>query len=126
MLGDFNAMHHDRRSKFLRSGMIKNTLALIPHKKARGRAVMLIEMASGNSLKFLESKTNLQEVDSHHRSTTTPKLKEMEWMPSIRMAQIDHIFVSPQIRSANFQVAKDGGSDHRAISVDINIKSTSH
>ena len=122
MLGDFNAMHYDQRSKFIRNRMIQNISSRIPHEETRGRGAMLTEMASGNSLKFLESKTNLRDVDLRHQPTTTPKLKGAEWMPNIRIAQIDHIFVSPDIESENFKVARDGGADHRAISVNISIK----
>jgi endonuclease/exonuclease/phosphatase family metal-dependent hydrolase len=122
MLGDFNAMHSDRRSKFIRSKLIKTATSFVPHQRARELAKMLIEMASGNSLKYLEQQTNLRDIDSSHQPTTTPKIREMEWMPSIRTAQIDHIFVSPDIKATNFIVAKDGGSDHRAISAEINLK----
>lgn len=123
MLGDFNAMHDDSKSKFVRSRAIKSLSALIPHKKIQERVVTLMEMASGVSLKFLESKTNLIDIDPRHLPTTTPKLKEMEWMPSVKMAQIDHIFVSPHFDSTHFTVYKDAGSDHRAISANITIKS---
>ena len=123
MLGDFNAMHDDRRSRLLRNRVVRSVLSVIPGKNARRRAVQLLEMASGNALKFLESKTNLRDIDIQHRLTTTPKLREMEWMPSLRLAQIDHIFVTPEIKATDFKVWKDGGSDHRAISANITVKS---
>jgi len=119
MLGDFNAMHLDRKSRFIQSKIVKGAVSLIPHTWIRARGRMLIEMASGSSLQFLESTTNLRDIDPQHRPTTTPKLQKMEWMPSIRMAQIDHIFVSPEIQASDFKIARDGGSDHRAISVEM-------
>jgi hypothetical protein len=122
MLGDFNAMHFDRRSRIIQSKMIGKIVSLIPHERIRGRAKMLIEMASGHSLQSLESKTNLQDIDVLHKPTTTPKLREMEWMPSIRLAQIDHIFVSPDIQASDFRITRDGGSDHRAISAEITLR----
>jgi endonuclease/exonuclease/phosphatase family metal-dependent hydrolase len=122
MLGDFNAMHVDQRSRFIQSKFVKGVISLIPHEQIKSRAKMLIEMASGSSLGFLESQTNLRDADPLHRPTTTPKLQEMEWMPSVRIAQIDHIFVSPDIQASHFKVAKDGGSDHRAISAEIILK----
>ncbi|HMI08914.1 MAG TPA: endonuclease/exonuclease/phosphatase family protein [Candidatus Saccharimonadales bacterium] len=123
MLGDFNAMHLDQKSQFIQNKVVKGMTFLIPHKRIKGRAGMLIEMATGTSLRFLESETNLRDIDLLHIPTTTPKLREMEWMPSIRMAQIDHIFASPEIQAVGFSVSKDGGSDHRAISANITIKS---
>jgi endonuclease/exonuclease/phosphatase family metal-dependent hydrolase len=63
--------------------------------------------------------TQLVDADTKKRPTTTPKMRGLEWMPSIRMAQIDHIFVSSDAEVSNFSVAQDGGSDHRAISVDV-------
>lgn len=123
MLGDFNAMHDDARSRFIRSRLVRVLASLILHHRIKGRVQTLMGMAEGSSLKFLESKTSLRDIDPKHRPTTTPKLREMEWMPSIRLAQIDHIFVSSGIRTTDFKVFEDGGSDHRAISADIAIKS---
>jgi endonuclease/exonuclease/phosphatase family metal-dependent hydrolase len=124
MMGDFNAMHLDDRSKLIQSKAVRSASRFIPHKRMEHRALTLIEMASGSALKLLESETNLRDIDPRHRPTTTPKLKEMEWMPSIRMAQIDHIFVSPDIETFDFKVARDGGSDHRAISANITLKTS--
>lgn len=122
MLGDFNAMHDDARAKFIRSQIARTLVSLLPSKRIQSPAHMLMEMASGASLAFLESNTNLRDVDVKHRPTTTPKLREIEWMPSVRTAQIDHIFVTPDITATKFKISKDGGSDHRAISADIEIK----
>jgi endonuclease/exonuclease/phosphatase family metal-dependent hydrolase len=122
MMGDFNAMHNDKWSRLISSKVVKSLSMLIPHEGAQGLALRLTEMATGVTLGELEKRTGLRDIDSSHSPTTTPKLYGIEWMPSIRMAQIDHIFVSPEIRAVNFKIAKDGGSDHRAISADITIK----
>lgn len=123
MLGDFNAMHLDKKSRFIRAWFVRKMVSLIPHIQIRKRAEMLMEMAKGSSLTFLESKTNLYDIDSRHQATVTPKQRDAEWMPSIRIAQIDHIFVTPDIVATNFEVSKDGGSDHRAILAEISLQS---
>lgn len=119
VLGDFNAMHgHDFwPSKLLRTKFVKLISTFIwPDVFKR-----VIGMATGDTIKLLETKTNIIDVDSKHRPTTTPKLTGYEWLPSIKLIQIDHIFVSPTIKTSNFKVYADGGADHRAISVDIVI-----
>lgn len=123
MMGDFNAMHHDTWSKVIGSRAVRSLGSLIPHARARSLASKLSEMATGTTLERLESETQLQEIDSHHQPTTTPKLRGMEFMPSIRMAQIDHILVTPDITATHFEVGKDGGSDHRPILAEIRLKS---
>lgn len=122
MLGDFNAMHLDRRSRLLRTGLVKLIISFMPIEQLKELGRMLVEMASGSSLKLIETATNLRDIDTKHHPTTTPKIREMEWLPGIRIAQIDHIFVSPEINASNFKIAQDGGSDHRAISAEISLK----
>jgi len=119
VLGDFNAMHGEDKwpAKFLKNKNITNILKIASPVIA-GRA---IEMASGTALKLLESNTNLVDVDGLHRPTTTPKFRGAEWLPSIRLIQIDHIFASPSIKIASFEISSDAGSDHRAISTTIKI-----
>jgi endonuclease/exonuclease/phosphatase family metal-dependent hydrolase len=121
MMGDFNAMHLDMWSRIIGNKFIKMVGLLFPHKRARTLVSRLSEMASGTTLARLELETALRDVDVKHHPTTTPKLRGMEFMPSIRMAQIDHIFVTPDIIATDFQVAKDSGSDHRAISTEIEM-----
>jgi endonuclease/exonuclease/phosphatase family metal-dependent hydrolase len=119
IMGDFNAMHGEDLwpAKFLRSSIIK-FLAKIFSKKLGVRAT---EMAIGTTIKSLEKNTNLPDADPNHRPTTTPKIRNYNYLPSIRLMQIDHIFTSPEIKISNFQIAADGGSDHRAISANIKI-----
>lgn len=123
MMGDFNAMHLDVWSQLIGSRAVKSVCSLIPHVRARSLASKLSEMATGTTLAKLESETSLRDVDPRHQPTTTPKLRGMEFMPSVRMAQIDHIFVTPDVTATNFNVSKDGGSDHRAISAEISLES---
>lgn len=119
VVGDFNAMHGEDfwPAKFLRSKFAKMLSKII----LPDVFIRVTEMASGEALKLLEAKTNLTDVDSRHSPTTTPKMREHEWLPSIKLIQIDHIYTSPDIKTSDFQVHSDGGSDHRAISVVIEI-----
>lgn len=118
VMGDFNAMHGEDLwpAKFLRSKFVELLSKISPHILGR-----VVEMARGKTLKLLESKTNLHDVDERHRPTTTPKMMGREWVPSVRLIQIDHIFISPDIEAEKFQIAPDGGADHRSISADITI-----
>jgi len=120
VLGDFNAMHGEDLwpSKFLRTKLVN----LLAHIVLPSISLKAIEMARGDVLKTLETSTGLTDVDTKHRPTTTPKKIGFEWLPSIRLIQIDHMFVSKDIKVNRFCVAADGGSDHRAIVADLLIK----
>jgi len=119
VLGDFNAIHGEDLwpAKFLKFTPIK----FIISKLSTNLGAKAIEMADGKTLKNLESSTNLIDADQRHQPTVTPKNINQEFMPSIRLMQIDHIYVTPDIKISNFKVHPDGGSDHRAISADLDI-----
>ncbi|MDP3444139.1 MAG: endonuclease/exonuclease/phosphatase family protein [Ignavibacteria bacterium] len=119
VMGDFNAMHGEDfwPASFFRSKFAKMLSKII----LPDVFIRVTEMASGEALKLLEVNTDLSDVDKRHRPTTTPKMREHEWMPSIKLIQIDHIYTSPGITTSNFHIHSDGGSDHRAISVVIEI-----
>ena len=122
VMGDFNAMHGDDLwpAKFLNSKFIhKLSSSILP--KISERAV---EMASGDTLRMLQTRTNLRDADIQHKPTTTPKMRGLEWMPSIRLIQIDHIFLSSNIQVKKFQIAPDGGADHRAITSILQLSDT--
>ena len=120
VMGDFNAMHGEDLwpSKFLRSRLAK----LLAHVVLPSISLKATEMARGEALRLLETNTGLIDADAQHRPTTTPKMIGLEWLPSIRLIQIDHIFVSKGIKVNKFSVASDGGSDHRAIITSLSIK----
>lgn len=122
MLGDFNAMHGHGRARVLRHRTSRTLAAAVPHEEIRSAVTRLTDMASGDVLSRLENETNLRDIDPRRRPTTTPKMRAIEWMPSVRLAQIDHILVSPEIHASDFKIARDGGSDHRAISAIIDIR----
>lgn len=113
VVGDFNAMHGDDLwpAKLLRSKPVRLLSKII----LTSIFPKVIEMAQGKTLQLLQLSTNLRNADTRHRPTTTPKMRGREWLPSIRLIQIDHMFISPEIKVANFQIAPDYGADHRAI-----------
>lgn len=118
VMGDFNAMYKDSLpARILRSRFMAYIVRHWPHPLTKDGGQRVIDMATGTTLRTLEKATDLREADPRRSPTSTPKLRSQEWMPSIRLVQIDHIFVSPGVTITNFRVGRDGGSDHRAISV---------
>ena len=123
MMGDCNAMPPDTfKSRFVHSALFRGIATIVMHEHMRYTLTRLSEMATGTTIASLLRETNLQNTDSHYHPTTTPKMRRMEWMPSIRFAKIDWIFASPGIEYKNFSVSADLGSDHRALSLDISLK----
>ncbi len=117
VMGDYNAMHAtDFRARLLRNRWLSGAIKRWPHARTRDIIERLSDMAIGDTLAALESSTTLTDADARRRATTTPKLRFQEWMPSIRLVQIDHMFVTPDLTIKGFKVASDGGSDHRPIS----------
>ena len=119
ILGDFNAMH-------------ANTLPaqLLSHPPIKPIAESLgsigkraIKMARGTTMQALMEKTGYRDADDKRQPTTTPCMYGREWLPSIRLMQIDHILVSPDVNVKAFNVQKDGGADHRAIIATLEINS---
>jgi endonuclease/exonuclease/phosphatase family metal-dependent hydrolase len=122
MLGDFNAMWATPRAKVLGSRAVRLIARNLPHMQIRDIATRLTDMATGSVLKRLKVEVGLRDADGKKRPTTTPKMREIPFMPSIRLVQIDHILVSSTIEVENHTVYPDMGSDHRAISAEITIK----
>jgi len=122
MLGDFNAMWRRGRARILHSGIIRFIASIVPGKELRQVATHLTDMASGSILSDITAKTNLQITDKNFQPTITPKRRGMLFMPSVRLAQIDHMLVSPVIKVDSFKVDRDGGSDHRSITATLTIK----
>ena len=117
-MGDFNAMHGTSFPAFLFGNRVaKRMFEHVPSRRFKDALQRVSEMAIGDTLRMFEQGTGLVAADPDEKSTATPKMRGMEWMPSIRMAKIDHVYVSPNIETTDFMVSRDGGSDHRAISV---------
>jgi len=121
MLGDFNAMHGKGRARLYSHKAARRLAASVPHPEIRFVLTRLAEMAIGTTLARLERRTSLRDIDPTRRPTTTPKMRDIEWMPSVRLAQIDHIMITPDIRALDFKISRDSGSDHRAISATLQI-----
>lgn len=119
MLGDFNAMWRTKRARLLNSRPVRSLAKRIPHEILRWTAVRAVEMAEGSTLSWLVAHTNLRDSDERRRPTTTAKRRETPYLPSIRLIQIDHMFVSPEVVVENFTIGKDAGSDHRSISATL-------
>jgi len=126
MMGDFNAMPPCTfKSSLIHSTAFRELAGLIPHPHMRYTVERLSDMASGTTISTILRQTRLQNTDPGFQPTTTPKMRKMEWMPSIRFAKIDWIFVSPDISYKNVAVSRDLGSDHRALSLEIFLKNDS-
>ena len=122
MLGDFNAMWRTKRARILGSRAMRFIARHIPHAGIRDTAVRLTDMATGSVLQRLALEANMRDADPKKRATTTPKMRDISFMPSIRLVQIDHILMSDGVEAEDYAVGGDGGSDHRAISATIHLK----
>lgn len=122
LMGDFNAMYQDSLpARIVRHRAVLAMINHWPHTRSGHILHRLSEMAIGETMSRILSETNLTDADPKSQPTTTPKMRGQEWMPSIRMVQIDHILSSPEVETSAFAVARDGGSDHRAISAILTL-----
>ena len=121
VLGDFNAMWKIGRARLFNSRSAWLLAKSVPLTGLRSVATRVVESAEGSALELLALRTNLREADLRHRPTTTPKMRDTPFLPSIRLIQIDHMLVSPEVHVGSFTVHTDGGSDHRAISATLAI-----
>lgn len=119
-LGDWNAMHLRGRARIIGSRVMRIAAKQIPQSHIRYVAERFTDMASGEVLAEFERRTGMRDLDSHYQPTTTPKMRGiMEKFPSVRMAQIDHIYATPDVDSQGVRVHSDRGSDHRAITTTV-------
>jgi endonuclease/exonuclease/phosphatase family metal-dependent hydrolase len=124
MIGDFNAMWRTGRARLLGSRVVRFAARHIPHEGLKYALVRLTDMASGRALRKLAAEAGLRDADPGHKATTTPKMRDIPFMPSVRIAQIDHAMMSDEIEADGFDVSRDLGSDHRAISMILRVKDT--
>lgn len=123
MLGDFNAMWPTGRAKFLRSRAVRFVAHHISNAQFRSFATRVSEMAEGTVLPKLVERTGMRDADLRHHPTTTPKMRDALFMPSIRLLQIDHILHTPTVEVSDFLIGIDHGSDHRSIKATISLNS---
>lgn len=119
MLGDFNAMWHKGRARLVGSRVFQVLVRLLP-KNAQSFARRASRMAEGSVMTKLQS-AGLTDADPYLLPTVTPKNRNLSWLPSVRLIQIDHILYSKNIDARSFRIEKDGGSDHRAISAVLTL-----
>ena len=118
ILGDFNAMHANTfPARLLSHPQVKPIAESLGSVGKRA-----VRMAHGATMRTIMEETGYRDADSRRQPTTTPCMYGREWLPSIRLMQIDHILVSPDITVNDFHIQKDGGADHRAITATLKIK----
>jgi endonuclease/exonuclease/phosphatase (EEP) superfamily protein YafD len=126
MTGDWNETHGSGwRARIFGSKVMQFLARHIPSKHElsdevtyddlRGFTMRSTDMVSG-ALPIIEEETNLRDLDQKHRATATPKIRGLEWLPSIRLLQLDHMHASSDIDAEPIRIGRDHGSDHRDIS----------
>lgn len=122
MTGDFNAMWHKKRARLFGSKFMRFVARHIPHERIRNKAVQFTDMASGLTLGRLAQETGLRDTDENLRPTVTPKMRAAPYLPSIPLGQIDHVLVSGDIETKEYEVGADMGSDHRSVAVTVTVR----
>lgn len=120
MLGDFNAMWHKGWPRLLTIPLVQLVIEYLTFGRLRDVLTRLSRMATGTVMERLR-KAGLTDADPRHRPTTTPKMRGMSFMPSVRLVQIDHMLVSKEIEISVPIIGKDGGSDHRSLFTSITL-----
>lgn len=121
-MGDFNAMRGDSLPAFIFGNRVSRAMSeYIPSKRIKDVAQRVSEMAIGDTIRMFEEGTGLVNADPRGRLTTTPKMRGMEFMPSIPMVKIDNLYVGREFTVRNERVEGDGGSDHRLISAELRL-----
>lgn len=114
-LGDFNALWDSRLARWIQSGPARWLASRAPGTWLRTMATRFTDMASGTTLRYIADNTGLRDADTKQQPTVTPRGNGATWLPSIRMAQLDHILIGKELAASKVTVMSDGGSDHRAI-----------
>jgi len=120
MLGDFNAMWHNGWPRLLGTHLARFTIDYLTFGALRDVLSRLSRMATGTVMERLRG-AGLIDADLRHRATTTPKMRSMPFMPSVRLVQIDHVLVSKNIATSMLSIGKDAGSDHRSLTISIEV-----
>lgn len=115
--GDWNERHKKQgRIVSLGVGAVRACATAIPHATVRYYGTTVTDMLGGESIHYFEQVTGMRGLDPLHRPTTTPKIHGgLEWLPSVRVLQLDHMYATETVRDSGLIIARDGGSDHRAI-----------
>jgi len=130
MAGDWNEMHAKSfAARVIGSWPVRMLARYMPSKYSlaegvyaddlRGVFLRGTEMAKGEAIAMIEARTDLRDLDPTWQPTTTLKLRSLPWVPSVRIAQIDRAAATPNVKADRVRVWPDGGSDHRAASMEI-------
>ena len=122
ILGDFNAVWADGYARILGSGPVRSLARHMPTKRLRQVCVRFTDMAAGTTLARLTDTASLREADRLHVPTAMPKTRLTNFIPSIRLAQLDHILLTPGLVATDFDIAEASGSGHRAISATVHVR----
>lgn len=116
VMGDFNAAYPD--------GLVAKgfkALGNLHPNSSDGLLRRAKDMVNGGTMDmFLQA--GFSETNPNHTPTETPKMRGLEFMPSIPLLQLDHILISSELDYDNFKIEQDGGSDHRQISAEISLR----
>ena len=120
LMGDMNAMHERSRfARFIRLAPVRHMTRYINHTLVASVAQRVQEMALGTTIATLQHDTLLHDLDPGHKRTISGRQRGLEWIPSVRLAKIDWIFGSRQIKTVIYKVHRDVGSDHRPVEANI-------
>jgi endonuclease/exonuclease/phosphatase family metal-dependent hydrolase len=123
MMGDFNAMSQTSRFARMARGHVGHIAEeLVGHATLRSVIARVREMALGSTIERIERETNLRSLDPGLKRTISARQRGLEFIPAIRLAKIDWIFASPEVKTTSYRVRGDVGSDHRPVVADISIK----
>lgn len=122
VLGDFNAVWPEGYAKVLASGLVRTVIRYVPLKRLRAACRRFSDMARGTALTTLAQAADLREADRLHVPTATPRTRYTMLLRGIRLAQLDHILLTPGLVATDFDIAEGGGSGHRAISTTIHVR----
>lgn len=116
LAGDFNAMHRDAWfARMMRTRTVRHVSRRIPHTLVRSMATRVGEMALGTTIAYLLEHTRLHDLDPGRQRTISARQAGLERAPSWRLAKIDWVFGSEHIRTVDYRVLGDVGSDHRPV-----------
>lgn len=116
LAGDFNAMHRDAWfARMMRTRTVRHVSRRIPHALVRSMATRVGEMALGTTIAYLLEHTRLYDLDPGRQRTISARQAGLERVPSWRLAKIDWMFGSEHVRTADYRVLGDVGSDHRPV-----------
>lgn len=123
VLGDFNAMHVSSKfARAVRARPLYYAARLFPHAQLSGMGTRVSEMGRGTTIIELLKTTGLHDLDGLHRRTISAKQSGLEWMPAWRLAKIDWILGSKEIKTKSYKVSHDVGSDHRPVVVEVSVE----